>query len=98
MARPEKTSEPNHRRSKNWLNTTRWQNLRLRILERDEWTCRQTGVLLVGGRDAPNSAVVDHIVPHRGDETLFWNEDNLQSVAKAWHDAEKQRRERNGLA
>ena len=31
--------------------------------------------------------VVDHIIPHRGDETLFWDERNWQSLAKNCHDA-----------
>lgn len=84
------------RRSTDWLNTSRWQKLRLRILERDGYVCRQTGVALIGAYPAPNSPVVDHIVPHRGDEALFWDEGNLQSVSKAWHDREKQSREKRG--
>ncbi|WP_278244315.1 HNH endonuclease [Caldisalinibacter kiritimatiensis] len=32
------------------------------------------------------ATVVDHIVPHHGDEALFWNEDNLQSLCKLCHD------------
>jgi len=32
------------------------------------------------------SAVVDHIRPHRGDQTLFWAEWNLQAISKAAHD------------
>ena len=86
------------RRSRDWLNTARWQRLRLRILDRDGHVCRQTGVALIGAYPAPNSPVVDHIVPHRGDEALFWDEANLQAVSKAWHDREKQRLERAGLA
>ena len=30
--------------------------------------------------------VVDHIVPHRGDRTLFWDPSNLQSLCKKCHD------------
>lgn len=78
----------------NWYSTARWQKLRLRALDRDGWRCRQTGVLLVGSYPAPNSAAVDHIKPHGWDPELFWCLDNLQSVTKAWHDREKQRRER----
>lgn len=86
------------RRSKDWLNTSRWQKLRLKILERDSYTCQQTGAALVGKHPAPNSPVVDHIKPHRGDPELFWDEDNLQSVSKEWHDSTKQSLERRGLA
>ncbi|SMO99451.1 hypothetical protein SAMN06265173_1547 [Thalassovita litoralis] len=86
------------RRSKNWLNTARWQRLRLRVLERDGYTCQKTGVLLSGKHPAPNSPVVDHIVPHRGDPGLFWDQSNLQSVSKAWHDSVKQSIEKRGEA
>ena len=32
------------------------------------------------------ATVVDHIVPHRGDQKLFWNQDNWQALCKAHHD------------
>lgn len=32
------------------------------------------------------SAVTDHIIPHDGDQTLFWSEWNLQCLSKAQHD------------
>ena len=32
------------------------------------------------------ATVVDHIVPHRGDRTLFWDESNWQSLCKQHHD------------
>ena len=78
--------------------TTRWRKLRARILARDGFQCRQTGVLLTGKHPAPNSPVVDHIVPAHEfwpemGEAMFWDESNLQSVSKAWHDSEKQRAE-----
>lgn len=34
--------------------------------------------------------VVDHITPHRGDQTLFWDEANWQSLCKPHHDRDKQ--------
>ena len=30
--------------------------------------------------------VVDHIIPHRGDTTLFWDKNNWQSLCKHHHD------------
>ena len=84
------------RRSKDWLNTARWQRLRKKVLLRDRYVCQQTGVLLIGKSPAPDSPIVDHKVPHRGDPELFWDEDNLQSVSKAWHDSVKQSREKCG--
>lgn len=32
------------------------------------------------------ATVVDHIEPHRGDESLFWNPKNWQSLCKPCHD------------
>ncbi len=81
----------------NWKKTARWQRLRRKILKRDGYKCQATGVLLVGSYPAPNSPVADHIIPHRGSESLFWDERNLQAVSKAYHDREKQKLERAGL-
>lgn len=81
-----------------WYKTARWQRVRLGVIRRDKYTCQQTGALCIGKHPAPNSPVVDHIVPHRGDEALFWDESNLQTVSKEFHDREKQRIERADLA
>ena len=32
------------------------------------------------------ATVVDHIVPHRGDKKLFWDESNWQALCKDCHD------------
>ena len=32
------------------------------------------------------ATVVDHIIPHRGDKLLFWDEANWQPLCKACHD------------
>lgn len=32
------------------------------------------------------ATVTDHIVPHRGDQKLFWNESNWQALCKPCHD------------
>jgi 5-methylcytosine-specific restriction protein A len=84
---------------RSWYKSARWQALRLEVLVRDLYTCRQTGVLLTGKHPAPNSPVVDHVVPHRGDERLFWDIDNLQAVSKAYHDSDKRKMEmqQNGI-
>lgn len=80
-----------------WYRTAAWQRLRVEILKRDLYTCQRTGVLLVGKHPAPNSPVVDHIRPHRGDPELFWDETNLMAVSKAYHDSAKQAEERNAI-
>lgn len=72
-----------------WYKSARWQALRLEVLTRDLFTCRQTGVVLTGKSPAPNSPVVDHVVPHKGDERLFWDPSNLQAVSKAYQDSDK---------
>jgi 5-methylcytosine-specific restriction protein A len=79
-----------------WYKTARWRALRLEVLARDGYRCRQTGVMLTGKYPADDSPTVDHIVPHRGDPVMFWDPNNLQSVSKAWHDSVKQSQERRG--
>lgn len=37
------------------------------------------------GKISP-ATVVDHIVPHRGDMKMFWNEENWQPLCKPCHD------------
>ena len=32
------------------------------------------------------ATVVDHIIPHRGDQQLFWDRSNWQSLCKLHHD------------
>lgn len=32
------------------------------------------------------ATVVDHIIPHRGDKKLFWDENNWQAMSKPCHD------------
>lgn len=41
------------------------------------------------GRDEI-AEVVDHIVPHKGDDALFWSEDNWQACCRWHHSAVKQ--------
>jgi 5-methylcytosine-specific restriction endonuclease McrA len=50
--------------------------------------CRRT--------EASARLVADHIIPHRGDEALFWDRTNLQCLCKTCHDGHKQRAERAG--
>ena len=40
--------------------------------------------------------VVDHKVPHKGDERLFWDRSNWQALCKLHHDSHKQSLERTG--
>ncbi|AGN78495.1 HNH endonuclease [Pseudomonas sp. GD03651] len=43
------------------------------------------------------ASVVDHIVAHRGDMILFWDQANWQSLCKPCHDSVKQAEEAAGL-
>jgi 5-methylcytosine-specific restriction enzyme A len=47
------------------------------------------------GRLEP-ATVVDHVVPHRGDTVLFWDEANWQGLCKRCHDAKTAREGRWG--
>lgn len=75
--------------------TAKWQQLRLAVAKRDHWTCQRTGVLLIGSLNAPNSLVVHHKTPHRGNEALFFDPTNCEAVSKQWHDTEGQKEDRN---
>ncbi len=59
----------------------RWRRARAAYL-RSNPLCRACEA-----RDRVTAAtVVDHIVPHRGDQELFWNEENWQPLCKPDHD------------
>ena len=47
------------------------------------------------GRVVP-ATVVDHVVPHRGDQKLFWDESNWEPFCKPCHDAKTAREGRWG--
>lgn len=79
---------------RNWYKTKRWADLRSARLKQVGWQCEQTGVLLIRKAPAPDSPVLDHKIPHRGDPVLFWDPQNLQVVSKEWHDTVKQKKER----
>lgn len=40
------------------------------------------------------ASVVDHVIPHRGDQGLFWDKNNWQSLCVTCHSSSKQRQER----
>ncbi|MGE8338123.1 HNH endonuclease [Pseudomonas laurylsulfatiphila] len=71
----------------------KWQKARERYL-RDHPLCvycARQGLTAAAG-------VVDHKVPHRGDQSLFWDESNWQSLCKPCHDSVKQAEESAALA
>lgn len=68
-----------------------WRKARIAFLQEHPF-CALCGKPLRG-----SDAVVDHIVPHRGDTYLFWDQGNWQSLCKHCHDSHKQRVEHGGF-
>jgi 5-methylcytosine-specific restriction endonuclease McrA len=78
---------------RSWYKTARWQRLRWSVLLKACFTCAKCGHI----EAITKLLVADHVVPHRGDEALFWDEENLQCLCKTCHDRVKQAEERRGL-
>ena len=78
--------------NKHPYNDRKWQRLRLRHLREHPLCvmCHRLGRVTA-------ASVVDHIVPHRGDDVLFWDADNLQSLCPHCHSAVKQAEEKGGV-
>ena len=74
-------------------NRKAWKVLRLHRLE-IEPLCR---LCMQSGRWT-RASVVDHIKEHKGDEKLFFDLNNTQSLCKQCHDGVKQTQERKGIA
>lgn len=75
-----------------WYKTARWQKLRWSVLVRDLFTCCRCRRI----EGNTSLLVADHVKPHRGDETMFWDAENLQCLCKPCHDRDKQAEERAG--
>ncbi|MCR5874378.1 hypothetical protein LRS10_09505 [Phenylobacterium sp. J426] len=73
-----------------WYKTARWRVRRAAQLT-NEPLCR---MCLKAGR-VTAATVADHVIPHKGDERLFWTGE-LQSLCKPHHDGAKQAEERRG--
>jgi 5-methylcytosine-specific restriction endonuclease McrA len=73
--------------------TYRWEKARLFFL-REHPLCR----MCLGQGKVTEATVVDHIIPHRGDQTLFWDRANWQPLCKPNHDSAKQAEEANGFS
>ena len=79
--------------SRKWRGSKPGTGLRWEVLRDAMFTCAMCR-RVHGERDL----VADHITPHRGDERLFWDRDNLQCLCRECHDSTKQAQERRGLA
>lgn len=70
-----------------------WQKARARFL-----AANPLCVMCMGQKPTRYTAatVVDHKVPHRGDQKLFWDESNWQALCQPHHDGDKQAMEKSG--
>ena len=82
---PNRRSTPN--RSK--LYGRKWRKYRAGFLLENPYCvfCRKDGT-------RTQATVCDHIEPHKGDETKFWDPNNHQPLCKRHHDSTKQQMER----
>jgi len=60
---------------------SRWRAARIRYLRKHP-LC----VLCLNAGKASAATVVDHIIPHRGNQQLFWDMTNWQALCKSCHD------------
>lgn len=75
----------------NLYNTKQWQRLRYYQLLKQPLCeyCKDIGII-------NKASIVDHINPHKGNEALMFDADNLQSLCKPCHDKVKATVERKG--
>jgi|SRR5215207_713106 len=74
------------------FNSTRWKHVRAHQLNTHP-TCE---LCAKEGR-VTGASIVDHRTPHHGDERLFWDPTNLQSLCKLCHDSTKRRAEHGSV-
>jgi 5-methylcytosine-specific restriction protein A len=75
--------------------TARWRRLRHQVFLRDLYRCRMCGRL----QGDTSQLTCDHIVPHKGDMGLFWDQANLQTLCSdPCHIKHKQQAERIGYS
>lgn len=60
----------------------RWRRARKRYLAKNPLCvhCEAEGIYTAANE-------VDHVIPHRGDQALFWDESNWQALCKPHHSA-----------
>ena len=69
----------------------RWQRLSRQFLRQAE---NALCVMCQAEGQTRQAEVVDHVIPHKGDETLFWDQTNWQGLCKPHHSRDKQAEER----
>jgi 5-methylcytosine-specific restriction protein A len=69
----------------------RWDKARITFLRR-----RPLCVMCEKQGRVTAAQVVDHIIPHKGDQALFWDTANWQPLCTPHHNRDKQSMERGG--
>lgn len=74
----------------------KWQKAREAFLAKEE-----NALCIMCMEGSPSrvepATVVDHRIPHRGDQKLFWDTNNWQPLCKPHHDRTKQVQEKSGI-
>lgn len=73
--------------------TVRWRKARARHLDNHPLCV----MCLQQGRDTM-ATVIDHIIEHKGDYDMFWDEDNWQSLCAPCHSGNKRQQEHHGYS
>lgn len=63
-----------------WYKTARWRKARASFLKRHPLCAEHEAKGQI-----VSATVVDHKIPHKGDEQLFWDEDNWQGLCVPCH-------------
>src|SRR5262245_47547418 len=86
-SRRRRADQPHQR----WYGTARWKRMRERQLKLQPLCryCEAEGRVTV-------ATTAEHKIPHRGDPTMFWDANNLQSLCTSHHSADKQAEENGG--
>ena len=69
----------------------KWQRLSKQFLRQPENAlCR----MCLAEGTTKQAEVVDHVIPHKGDQALFWDSTNSQGLCRSHHSRDKQAEER----
>jgi 5-methylcytosine-specific restriction protein A len=69
----------------------RWDKARATYLAHNPYCkpCQRAGIKALATH-------VDHLIPHRGDQTLFWDKNNWMGLCSTCHNGDKQKAEKSG--
>jgi len=91
MATVQPDAKAEYRKAFSALYGRRWRNARLEHLTQHPFCvfCEQQGM-------TRQATELDHIIPHKGNLELFWDESNWQGLCHDHHRGTKARMERSG--